>query len=751
MMITDPITGENAGAAGSLGQSFLLTGGTGNQLIDGVLAGVGWTLPPGFQFTYSFPASAGVFGYVSSPNGEQNELLSFSQATANEQAAFRSALALVSQYTPFVFTEITETASTHANFRLGNINTGGTGTTHGYYPNGFEAMGDIYMDLSDTRSSTYTNPVRGDWGFATIMHELGHTLGLKHGQDNGGPGFRNGTPVTQFGPLPTANDSWNYSLMTYRSYQGASTTVQGIVASDNPTSYMQSDIAALQFLYGANFNTNSGATTYSWNAVTGEMSINGAGQGATVAGKIFQTIWDGNGTDTYDTSNFANNQTIDLRPGAFSTFSTAQLVDLDKNAPVVAGNGNIANALLANNDARSLIENAITGAGADAIIGNAAGNNLNGGGGNDTFTGGAGADTLNGDAGVDAALYSGARSDYAFSKFAGSVFAFDLRGGSPDGLDRLQSVEQLRFANNVTLGAEWFTPGDFNADLRSDLVWTNSTTGLASTFLMNGTTISSATLIGGANGAGWQVRAEGDLNGDGSSDLVWQNGSGLVVAWLMNGTAIGSAVVLGNATDAFQVALSADLDGDGRSDIVLQDGNGQAVGWLMNGGTITAAAAIGAANGAPWRVAAAGDLNLDGRADLIWNDTAGRTVGYLMNGLAIGSASLIANANGSGFSVRGVGDMNGDGRGDIVWQFNNGQAGVWTMNGTAIQSIAAIGGANGSQFQVRDVADLNGDGLMDLVWQDITNGQAVGFLMNGSTITAAGAIGGANGSDWLII
>ena len=74
---------------------------------------------------------------------------------------------------------------------------------------------------------------------------------------------------------------------------------------------MANDILALQTLYGANFTTQSGNTIYSWNPTTGQEFINGVGQPAPGGGaggsanRIFMTVWDGGGIDTYDLSNYS--------------------------------------------------------------------------------------------------------------------------------------------------------------------------------------------------------------------------------------------------------------------------------------------------------------------------------------------------------------------------------------------------------------------------------------------------------------
>ena len=89
--------------------------------------------------------------------------------------------------------------------------------------------------------------------------------------------------------------------------------------------------------------------------------------------RIFATIWDGGGIDTYDLSRYKGGLDIDLAPGGCSTFSAAQCADLGGGPNGGLARGNIFNALQYRHDPRSLIENAIGGQGNDSIAGNSAG------------------------------------------------------------------------------------------------------------------------------------------------------------------------------------------------------------------------------------------------------------------------------------------------------------------------------------------------------------------------------------------
>ena len=125
-----------------------------------------------------------------------------------------------------------------------------------------------------------------------------------------------------------------------------------------PQTLMLYDMAALQYLYGANTSYALGDNSYEFSELNG----------------VVQTIWDAGGRDVFDLSAATYGVDIDLRDGAFSTIAQV-------------GSNNLAIAFGA------VIEDAIGSNYNDVIVGNDAANRLSGGGGDDLLTGGGGADT----------------------------------------------------------------------------------------------------------------------------------------------------------------------------------------------------------------------------------------------------------------------------------------------------------------------------------------------------------------------
>ncbi|WP_194164628.1 M10 family metallopeptidase [Microvirga thermotolerans] len=375
---------------------------TGNQEIDALLSGRMWSAP---SLTYSFPTQASFYG---SGYGQGEPLDGFRPLDARQIGAVQSVLAEMASVANLTFVQVQETAATHATLRLAMSAAPSSAWT--YTPEEYPEAGDTWFG---TANGWYDAPRPGNYGYYTMLHELGHALGLKHGNESG-----------MYGALPYAHDSMEYSVMTYRSYVGASGQYMENETWGYAQSLMMDDIAALQHMYGANFSTRSGDTVYRFDPATGEAFIDGQGQGAPGGNRIFETIWDGGGTDTYDLSNYATNLSVDLRPGAWSTLSGAQLAQLGSGH---LARGNIANALLYEGDPRSLIENATGGRGNDTITGNAAANVLKGGAGGDRLAGLGGNDALYGGGGNDV-LTGGAGAD---------VFVFDTVPNRSSNLDRI--------------------------------------------------------------------------------------------------------------------------------------------------------------------------------------------------------------------------------------------------------------------------------------------------------------------------
>ncbi len=352
------------------------------QNLSSILSGAAWNST---TITYSFPTSSSVYGTQSS-YGDPAPYNNFSALTTQQRNETQRALYLIGTYTNLTFTQITETTSTHAALRLANSSS--PPTAYAYYPATSVRGGDVFF------GGTGRNPVMGNFDSGqAVLHEIGHAVGLKHGQDNNTYGVMNANRL-----------DIEFSLMNYANYIGSTDGFS--TASTSSQTYMMYDIAALQYMYGANFNQVGANNTYTWSSTTGTAFINGSSQGTPVDNHIFSTIWTAGATSTYDLSNFSQNQVIDMQPGGWMLFSSAQLADLNARAQSkpfgeIYARGNIYNALQYNGDTRSLIGNVFTGSGNDSITGNAADNAIHGGAGADTLNGLGGADFLDGGTGND--------------------------------------------------------------------------------------------------------------------------------------------------------------------------------------------------------------------------------------------------------------------------------------------------------------------------------------------------------------
>ncbi len=250
----------------------------------------------------------------------------------------------------------------------------------------------------------------GDYAKSTILHEIGHSLGLGHtGDYNGSATYANDAQWT--------NDSTQYSLMSY--FQEHNTGAQ--FYGNEPSTPMLMDIYAIQQIYGANMTTRTGDSVYGFNSnAGGPYDFTNHDSVPVVA------IWDAGGIDTIDVSGYSTTQLINLNEGQFSN--------------VYFGTGNLAIAY------GVVIENAIGGSGDDTFYGNAVNNVLTGNAGNDYFYGSLGSDTIIGGAnasGGDTVNYSYDISEFIVALIDATTATFQhiVEGFT----DTISSVENFIF------------------------------------------------------------------------------------------------------------------------------------------------------------------------------------------------------------------------------------------------------------------------------------------------------------------
>jgi T5SS/PEP-CTERM-associated repeat protein len=376
-----------------------------NPYVDSLVWGWGQWLPGSGPISYWFGDQSDVKPAVLA-HGESTEIgpdTVVDTWMGTEQAAFLSALGVFASVSGLTFQAATspDTADVIWWLKPGLTVEGqpflGLSEVPAEVPGG-----PIWQFFDDTPWRNDPNQLTfGGDGEDTIIHELGHTLGLAHPGDGGDEPDETTFPG---GPSDPQNQSVFTVMSGFQGWAGASAPATPDHGTQGGLGAL--DIAAIQTLYGANTSTGAGDTTYTL------PTANQVGTG-------WQAIWDPNGFNTISNAGGTLACHIDLRA-----------------APLTGPNaGGFPSYVLGVQGGFTIAD----GTEVDGAIG---------GTGDDVFVTNAGPDLIVGGGGVDRVYFAQNFADYTVLRTGNSV-AVTL--GSVT--DTLENIFQLSFADQDVFAA----------------------------------------------------------------------------------------------------------------------------------------------------------------------------------------------------------------------------------------------------------------------------------------------------------
>jgi Ca2+-binding RTX toxin-like protein len=306
------------------------------------------------------------------------------------------------------FTEVADSQNSYGQIRL--LLSNNPSYAYAYYPfGGSTVASDVHFNPAYDNANN-TNGLQkgiGSHGYMSIIHEIGHALGLKHPGDYNGDGSGD-PPFLAYGDDNTGNTVMSYNF-----------------TGNSAATYMPLDILTLQSIYGARTTTNASNTTYTFTTLS-NYNDGSKTWGDSNTSKL--TIWDVGGTDTINFGSLASNSggyRFDLNDGGW--FSTRS--GFNTQSYKARGDASGTTYYTTTTGTRlaygASIENLIGSSSSDIIIGNGLNNAITGGAGNDSLDGGIGNDWLAAGDGLDT-LFGGDDNDTLY----GGMGSDSLNGGA---------------------------------------------------------------------------------------------------------------------------------------------------------------------------------------------------------------------------------------------------------------------------------------------------------------------------------
>lgn len=324
--------------------------------------------------------------------------------------------------------------------------------------------------------------------------------------------------------------------------------------------------------------------------------------------------------------------------------------------------------------------------------------------------------------------------DILLRRTSGSWYLYTLQGAS---ISAAGSV-------SITGNTDWqpMSFADFNGDGRADILIRHKTLGIWWLYTMDGTSILNSAGVAVTRDLAWTPLSFADTDNDGNADILMRHTDGRWWRYGLSGATVLADGAIGATRDVnFEPVSFDDFNGDGNADILVRH-KGNGAWWLysLNGGSVVGSGSVSANRSLSWTPRFFADFNGDNKADiLVRNKDLNTWWLYMMDGSTVGASGKIRASNNEAWHPLATEDFDADGKADLLLRNESGSWWMYTLDGNSILTQSRVGLIGSNDWRAVSFEDFNADSRADVLIRNIKTGAWWLYALDGQTVLSSGS------------